>query len=36
MIRPGLPVKTEPAVLTRRETDGTKVTTADAVAPPKS
>ena len=36
MIRPGLPVKTEPAVLTRRETDGTKVTTAAAVAPPKS
>ena len=36
MIRPGLPVKTEPAVLTRREADGTKVTTADAAAPPKS
>ena len=36
MIRPGLPVKTEPAELARRETDGTRVTTADAVAPPKS
>ena len=36
MIRPGLPVKTEPAVLTRRETDETRVTTADVVAPPKS
>ena len=36
MIRPGLPVKTEPAVLTRREADGTRVTTADAAAPPKS
>jgi membrane fusion protein (multidrug efflux system) len=36
MIRPGLPVKTEPAVLSRRATDGTRVTTADAVAPPKS
>jgi membrane fusion protein, multidrug efflux system len=36
MIRPGLAVKTEPAVLTRREADGTTVTTADAVAPPKS
>ena len=32
MIRPGLSVKTEPAVLTRREADGTKVTTADAVS----
>jgi membrane fusion protein (multidrug efflux system) len=36
MIRPGLSVKTEPAVLTRREADGARVTTADAVAPPKS
>lgn len=36
MIRPGLPVKTEPAVLTRREADAAKVTTARAVAPPKS
>jgi membrane fusion protein (multidrug efflux system) len=36
MIRPGLPVKTEPAVLTRSEPDGTKVTTTDAVASPKS
>jgi membrane fusion protein (multidrug efflux system) len=36
MIRPGLPVKAEPAVLTRRQTDGTRVTSADAVAPPKS
>jgi membrane fusion protein (multidrug efflux system) len=36
MIRPGLPVKTEPAVLTRREADGTKVTTAVAVASPES
>jgi membrane fusion protein (multidrug efflux system) len=36
MIRPGLPVKTEPAVLTRREADGTKVTTAETVTPPKS
>jgi membrane fusion protein, multidrug efflux system len=36
-IRPGLAVKTEPAELTRRETDQTKVTsTADAVASPKS
>jgi membrane fusion protein, multidrug efflux system len=36
MIRPGLSVKTEPAVLTRRETDGTKIMTAVAVAPPKT
>jgi membrane fusion protein, multidrug efflux system len=36
MIRPGLPVKTEPAVLTRREADGAKVTTARAVTSPKS
>jgi membrane fusion protein (multidrug efflux system) len=36
MIRPGLSVKTEPAVLTRYETDGTRVTTADTLAPPKS
>ena len=35
MIRPGLSVKTEPAVLTRRETDGAKVTTAGAVDPTK-
>ena len=31
MIRPGLPVKTEPAELARREIDGTKVTVADSV-----
>lgn len=36
MIRPGLSVKTEPAELTRRETDGTGITTADAEARPKS
>jgi len=36
MIRPGLAVKTEPAALTRRETDANKVTTADAVPSPKS
>jgi len=36
MIRPGLPVKSVPAELTRRGTDGTTVTTADAGAPPKS
>jgi membrane fusion protein, multidrug efflux system len=36
MIRPGLSVKTEPAVLSRHENTGTKVTTADVVAPPKS
>ena len=35
MIRPGLTVKTEPAVLTRREADGTKITAAGALAPPK-
>ncbi len=35
MIRPGLPVKTEPAVLTRRDGDGTNVTTADVVLSPK-
>ena len=38
MIRPGLPVKTEPAVLTRREADETKVTAARrrSSRPPKS
>jgi membrane fusion protein, multidrug efflux system len=36
MIRPGLSVKTEPAVLTRREAVGTTVTRADALTPPKS
>lgn len=36
MIRPGLPVKTEPAALTRRDADGNRVTTAEAVAPPES
>jgi membrane fusion protein, multidrug efflux system len=36
MIRPGLSVKTEPAALTRRQTDETKITTADAVAAPES
>ncbi len=36
MIRPGLAVKTEPAELARRETEGTKITRADAVAPTKS
>src|SRR5436305_5465593 len=36
MIRPGLSVKAEPAVLTRRTTEGTKVTAAHAVAPPRS
>jgi membrane fusion protein, multidrug efflux system len=36
MIRPGLSVKTEPAMLTRREAVGTTVTRADAPAPPKS
>ncbi len=36
MIRPGLPVKTEPAALTRRDSEGTHVTTADAVTDPKS
>jgi membrane fusion protein (multidrug efflux system) len=36
MIRPGLAVKTEPAVLTRRDADGTKVTATGAAAPPKS
>lgn len=36
MIRPGLSVKTEPAVLTRRASGETAVTSADAVAPPKS
>ncbi|WP_435017199.1 efflux RND transporter periplasmic adaptor subunit [Tundrisphaera sp. TA3] len=35
MIRPGLTVKTEPAILTRRD-DGTKVTSAEAPAPPRS
>jgi membrane fusion protein, multidrug efflux system len=35
MIRPGLTVKTEPAVLTRRDADGTKVTTTVAVPSPK-
>jgi membrane fusion protein (multidrug efflux system) len=34
-IRPGLSVKTEPAVLTRRDPEGTRITAADAVAPPK-
>ena len=36
MIRPGLSVKTEPAVLSRREAGETQVTAADVVAPPKS
>jgi membrane fusion protein (multidrug efflux system) len=36
MIRPGLSVKTEPVALTRQEPEGTKVTTADVVTPPKS
>jgi membrane fusion protein, multidrug efflux system len=36
MIRPGLRVKTEPAVLARREHEGPKVTKADPLAPPKS
>jgi membrane fusion protein (multidrug efflux system) len=36
MIRPGLSVKTEPAVLTRRDREGTKVTTAVVAAPPRS
>jgi membrane fusion protein (multidrug efflux system) len=36
MIRPGLAVKTEPAVLTRRETDGNTVTTAAVETSPKS
>ncbi len=36
MIRPGLAVKAEPAALTRRGTDTNNVTTADAVASPKS
>jgi membrane fusion protein, multidrug efflux system len=35
MIRPGLSVKAEPAVLTRRGTDETKVTTVGAVDPTK-
>ncbi|MDR3638141.1 MAG: efflux RND transporter periplasmic adaptor subunit [Isosphaeraceae bacterium] len=34
MIRPGLPVKAEPAVLTQRETGRTKVTRADAATAP--
>jgi membrane fusion protein, multidrug efflux system len=34
MIRPGLPVNTEPAVLTRREADGTKVTATDPAPSP--
>ncbi|QEH37421.1 Multidrug resistance protein MexA precursor [Aquisphaera giovannonii] len=33
LIRPGLPVKTEPAVLTRRDSEGTKVTSSDQPAP---
>jgi membrane fusion protein (multidrug efflux system) len=36
MIRPGLPVKTEPAVLTRRDLDDTRVTAAEADEAPKS
>jgi membrane fusion protein (multidrug efflux system) len=36
MIRPGLPVKTEPAVLTRRDTDGRVAAAGDVAAPPKS
>jgi membrane fusion protein (multidrug efflux system) len=36
MIRPGLPVKTEPAVLTRHETGGAKMTAAAAVTAPRS
>jgi membrane fusion protein, multidrug efflux system len=36
MIRPGLSVKTEPAVLTRRESAGTIVTTVEAQVAPKS
>ncbi len=36
MIRPGLPVKAERAALSRRDADGTKVTTSDVVASPKS
>jgi membrane fusion protein, multidrug efflux system len=35
MIRPGLSVKTEPAMLTRREADRTTVTSASAVTPTK-
>lgn len=36
MIRPGLPVKTEAAEITRRDSGGTAVTSDDAIAPPKS
>jgi membrane fusion protein (multidrug efflux system) len=36
MIRPGLPVKAEPAALTRRGTDANSVTTTDAVTSRKS
>ena len=36
MIRPGLPVKVEPAALTRRDADGTKVTASDASGSPRS
>jgi membrane fusion protein (multidrug efflux system) len=36
MIRPGLSVKTEPAVLTRRDREGTKVTTAAVGSTPRS
>jgi membrane fusion protein, multidrug efflux system len=35
MIRPGLSVKTVPAELTRRDSDGATVTTADASGPPR-
>jgi membrane fusion protein (multidrug efflux system) len=35
-IRPGLAVKAEPVELTRRGSDGNKVTTADAHTPPRS
>jgi membrane fusion protein, multidrug efflux system len=39
MIRPGLPVKAEPAALTRRSSEGTRISAADTAAvaaPPKS
>jgi membrane fusion protein (multidrug efflux system) len=35
-IRPGLAVKAEPAVLTRRDREATRVTTAGVAAPPRS